>query len=96
MVGQQPAAELKPAVDPGQTFHAESDLELEISQVAALPHQVLVHFAGVLLGDFGGDRAVLDRPIAHVRHLPAFQRLAVEDALEARLVARSSNRQRGG
>ena len=50
--------------------------------VTALPDEELVRSTRVCLGRFGRDGAVLDRPVGHVRGLPAVESLAVKDRLE--------------
>ena len=58
------------------------DLQFEVGRLAAAPDQEGVALRRIVLGRFADDRAVFDAPELGIA-VPAFERLAVEDRLEA-------------
>ena len=71
--------------------HAEFGFQFEIGRFSAPPDEKGVARGGILLGGFAGDGAVLDAPQLGIA-VPAFERLAVEDRLEAVVIGRQGRR----
>ena len=80
------AADLDAGVCSRSTHDSILELQFKVVQFAQLPNEELIRLDRMLLGRFTGNRPVLDRPVAHVRRLPAIEVFAVKDGLKAILL----------
>ena len=79
MIREQPAAKLKTVVDATVAPQARFQFKLKVRELAALPYEILVYGAWMLLGNATGDGSLVHGPIAGIRSFPSGERPAIKD-----------------